>query len=93
MVSNSAVTFPRTLAAVMVLLLYAPTSNIATAQASDFGFRFEFGPCPPWVTERLDTFNGGFTANLGDEPVRMSLTDAQMSAIYRTIENIRFFDH
>jgi hypothetical protein len=90
---GTSVTFQRVLAIVIVLLLYAPTSNIAAAQASDFGFRFEFGPCSPWVTERLDTFNGVFTANLGDEPVRMSLTDAQMTAIYRTIENIRFFDY
>jgi hypothetical protein len=88
------VTFQRTLAVVIVLLLYTPTGNTVAAQASDFGFRFEFGPCSPWVTERLDTFNGVFTANLGAQTATapMSLTDAQMSAIYNVIQDIRFFD-
>jgi len=98
MVSKSPETFDRTLAVVIVLLLYAPTGNIYSAQASDFGFRFEFAPCRPLVTERLDTFNGVFTANLGGQPAQtatapMSLTDAQMSTIYRTMENIAFFDY
>src|SRR5262249_15494696 len=65
------------------------------AQASDFGFRFEVGDCS---TERLDTFSGIFTKNLGGWPARIVtapivLTDAQMSEVYRTIENIRFFDY
>jgi hypothetical protein len=89
------VTFQRLLAIVIVLLLYTPTRNIAAAQASDFGFRFEVGDC---LTERLDTFNGVFTKNLGGEPARtvtaqIVLTDAQMSAIYRTVEGIHFFDY
>ena len=79
----------------IVLLLCAPNGNNVAAQAGDFGFRFEVGDC---LTERLDTFNGVFTKNLGGEPARtvtaqIVLTDAQMRAIYRTIENIRFFDY
>jgi hypothetical protein len=50
------------------------------------------------VTEQLDTFDGVFTANLGGEPARivtsrMSLTNAQMDEISRTIERIKFFDY
>ena len=95
MVSHSPVTLQRTLAVVIVLLLYAPNGNNVAAQAGDFGFRFEVGDC---LTERLDTFDGVFTKNLGGEPARtvtaqISLTDAQMTAIYRAIENIRFFDY
>jgi hypothetical protein len=98
MVSESHVTFQRTLAVVIVILLYKPTSNINAAQAGHFGFRFEFAPCGPLVTERLDTFNGVFTANLGGQPAQtatapMSLSDAQMSAIYRAIDKIAFFDY
>jgi hypothetical protein len=94
-VANSPVALRRTLVAVTVLLLYAPNGNNVAAQAADFGFRFEVGPC---LTERLDTFDGVFTKNLGGEPARtvtahISLTDAQMAAIYCTIENIRFFDY
>jgi hypothetical protein len=89
------VTLQRTLAVVILLLAYAPNGNTAAAQAGDFGFRFEVGHC---LTERLDTFSGIFTKNLGGWPARtvtapIVLTDAQMSAIYRTIENIRFFDY
>jgi hypothetical protein len=94
MVSNSLVTLQRTLAIVAVLLLYAPKANTAAAQAADFGFRFDVGDCP---TERLDTFTGIFTKDLGGSlgtaTAHIALTDAQMSAIYRTIENIRFFDY
>lgn len=48
--------------------------------------------------ERLDTFDGVFTKDLGGSPSRtvtaqISLTDAQMTAIYRAIENTRFFDY
>jgi hypothetical protein len=97
-VSNGPVTFQRTLAVVVVLLLYTPNGDTSAAQASDFGFRFEFAPCGPLVTERLDTFNGVFAANLGGQPAQtvtapMSLTEAQMSAIYRSIQDIRFFDY
>jgi hypothetical protein len=87
-------------------LLYAANSDTAAAQAGDFGFRFEVGSCPGppvkdlpnGVIERLDTFTGVFTENLGGEPARsvtakISLTDAQMTTIYRTIESIRFFDY
>jgi hypothetical protein len=89
------VTFQRTLAVVIVFLLYAPKGNTFAAQADDFGIRFEVGDC---LTERLDTFTGVFTKNLGGEPGRtvtahISLTGAQMSAIFQTIENIRFFDY
>jgi hypothetical protein len=50
------------------------------------------------LTERLHTFNAVFTKNLGGEPDRtvtahISLTDAQMSAIFQTTENIRSFDY
>jgi hypothetical protein len=50
------------------------------------------------LTERLYTFNAVFTKNLGGEPDRtvtahISLLDAQMSAIFQTTENIRFFDY
>jgi hypothetical protein len=50
------------------------------------------------LTERLDTFSGIFTKNLGGEPARtvtapIVLTDAQLSEVYRTIENIGFFDY
>ena len=65
MVSNSPVTFQRTLAFVFVLLLYVLEGNTNAAQAGDFGFRFEVGDC---LTERLDTFNGVFTKNLGGDP-------------------------
>jgi hypothetical protein len=79
----------------VVLLLYAPKGNNVVAQAGDFGFRFEVGDC---LTERLDTFDGLFTKDLGGVPARIvtahiALTDAQMTAIYRTIEDIRFFDY
>ena len=93
--SNSPMKFQRTLVVVIVLLLFYPyDGRSAAAQAGDFGFRFEVGDC---LTERLDTFNGLFTKDLGGEHARtvtapISLTDAQMLAIYRTIENIRFFD-
>jgi hypothetical protein len=70
MLLKARVTVQRTLAVVIVLLLCAPTGNINAAQASDFGFRFEFAPCGPLVTERLDTFNGVFTANLGGQDRR-----------------------
>jgi hypothetical protein len=95
--SNSRVTFQRTLAILIVLLLRAPKGNTSPAQAGDFGFRFEVGDC---LTEQFDTFAGVFTKDLGGAPARtrivtarLSLTDAQMSAIYRTIENVRFFDY
>ena len=79
----------------VVLLLYAPKGNNVLAQAGDFGFRFEVGDC---LTERLDTFDGLFTKNLGGVPARIvaahiALTAAQMTAIYRAIEDIRFFDY
>jgi hypothetical protein len=95
MASNSPVNFPRTMAVMAVLLFYAPKANIAAAQVGAFSFRFEIGNC---LTERFDTSTGIFTKNLGVEPVqtvtaRFSLTDAQMSAIYRTIERIRFVDY
>jgi len=95
MVSNSPTTLQRTLAVVMVLLLYAPNRNGVAAQAADFGFRFEVGDCP---AERFDTFSGVFTKDLGGEvartvTARMSLTDAQMMAIYSAVEHIRFFDY
>jgi hypothetical protein len=81
--------------AIVVLLLYAPKGNNVVAQAGDFGFRFEVGDC---FTERLDTFDGVFTKNLGGVPAltvtaHIALTDSQMTAIYRTIEDIRFFDY
>src|SRR2546429_7080336 len=87
MVSHSPVTVQRMLAIVIVLLLYAPKADTAAAQAADFGFRFEVGDC---LTERLDTFSGVFTKNLGGEPTetvkaQIYLTDAQMSTIYRTL--------
>ena len=95
MVFNTLVKFSRTLAVMIVLLLYATQGNTTPAQADDFGFRFEVGNCS---TERLDTFNGVFTKNLGGDPVRtvtaqVFLTDPQMRAIYRSIENIHFFDY
>jgi len=94
MVSNALVTLQRALAIVAVLLLY-PKTNTVAAQAEGFGFRFEVGDC---ATERLDTPTGIFTKELGGSPVRtvtaqVVLTPAQMSTIYRTLENIRFFDY
>jgi hypothetical protein len=94
MVPIFSVTYRRTLAIVLVLLIYAPNTH-AEAQSGDFGFRFEFGSC---LVERLDTFNGTFTQGVpGPSPriatAKMALTDAQMSAVYRAIENIRFFDY
>ena len=49
------------------------------------------------AAERLDTFTGIFTKDLGGSSARtatahIALTDAQMSAIYRAIEDIHFFD-
>jgi hypothetical protein len=98
MLSELRVRYSQALAITIFLLLSAPTIKIATAQADDFGFRFEFEPCFPWITVQLDTFNGVFTANTGGEPTRtvtvqMSLTDAQMRTVYRTTEDIRFFDY
>jgi hypothetical protein len=96
MMSNPFVGFLGTLGVVIVvLLLHAPEGNAFAAQAADFGFRFEVGDC---LTERFDTFSGVFTKNLGGELARtataqISLTDAQMTAIHRAIENIRFFDY
>jgi hypothetical protein len=86
----------RALVLVMVVLwLSVPNDYHVAAQAADFGFRFDVGDC---FTERLDTFDGVFTKNLGGVPARtvtahIALTDAQMTAIYRTIEDIRFFDY
>src|SRR5215813_3743387 len=103
MASSTLVTFRRTLA--VVFLFCAATASRAAGQDADFGFRFEFGPClvpslefPNGGTGRLDTFNGVFTENLGGEPRRIvttpiSVTDVQMSTIYRTVESIRFFDY
>ncbi len=95
MVSNRAVTFRRTLALVAALLLYSPQSSAAATQAADFGFRFEFGSC---LVERLDTFTGTFTQGVPGPSPRIAtthivLTDTQMSAIYRAVENVRFFDY
>jgi hypothetical protein len=80
---------------VSIALLFCPVGGDAVrAQAADFGFRFEVGDC---LTERLDTFSGVFTKDLGGDPNRTAtahivLTDPQMRAIYRAIEDIRFFD-
>jgi hypothetical protein len=95
MASKRPVTFRRMVAVVVLLLAYPAKGNTSVAQAGDFGFRFEVGDCS---TERLDTFSGIFTKNLGGWPARIVtapivLTDAQMSTIYRTIERIRFFDY
>ena len=68
MVSNFAVTFQRPLALVFLALLYAANSGTVAAQAGDFGFRFEVTDCQ---SERLDTFDGVFTKNLGGRPARM----------------------
>lgn len=64
-------------------------------QAADFRFRFEIEGC---LTERLDTSTGVFTKDLGGDPARtvtanISLTDGQMWAIYRAVENTCFFDY
>jgi hypothetical protein len=88
-------TFRRTFVVVILVLAYAPNGNTTAAQAGDFGFRFAVEHC--W-TERLDTFSGIFTKNLGGWPARtvtapIMLTDAQMSEVYRTIEDIGFFDY
>jgi hypothetical protein len=82
-------------AIVTVALLWAFTGGVVTAQSSDFGFRFEVGDC---LAERLDTFSGVFTKNLGGERSRivtteLSLTDSQMQAIQQAIQRIRFFDY
>jgi hypothetical protein len=93
MLANSHMTVHRTLVLLtVVVLLYAPSGNNVTAQAADFGFRLEVGDC---LTERLDTFIGVFTKNLGGSQAvtaHISLTDAQMAEIYRTVESIRFSD-
>jgi hypothetical protein len=75
-------------------LIYAPNTH-AAPQAGDFWFRFAVGDC---AAERFDTFSGVFMKDMGGSPTRtatahIALTDAQMSSIYRTIENIRFFDY
>jgi hypothetical protein len=82
---------------VLILLVVGSMLNHRTvaAQTRDFNFRFEYGAC---LTERLDTFSGDFTRNRGGSPplmdkVKLALTDVQMSAIYRTIEDIRFVDY
>ena len=78
----------------IVLLFYPAGVDAVRAQAADFGFRFEVGDC---LTERLDTFSGVFTKELGGDAARtatahLSLTESQMTAIYRAIEDIRFVD-
>ena len=88
-------TVRRTLAVVVLFMLSPSGHRTLAAQAADFGFRFEVGDC---LAERLDTFSGIFTKDLGGSPGRtvtaqITLTDAQMSAIYRTIESIKFFDY
>src|ERR1700733_2128572 len=95
MVSNSSLTIRRTLLVMIVLLIYAPYRHTAAAQGTDFGFRFESGMC--W-TDRLDTFSGVFTQNLGGLPPRtvtaqISLTDAQMRTIHQMVDDIRFFEY
>ena len=84
-----------TLAVGMVLMLHAPHRGVVAAQAADFGFRFSVTDC---ATERLDTFSGEFTKLLATYPVQTAtvpvvLSDAQMAAIYRAVEEIRFFDY
>jgi len=85
----------RTLAAGIACLLYTTSSLAAAGQAGDFGFRFSVGDC---LTERLDTFTGVFTKELGGDPAQtasahIALTDSQMAAIDRAIRDIRFFDY
>jgi hypothetical protein len=80
---------------VPIVLLFSPAGGDAVrAQAADFGFRFEVGVC---LTERLDTFSGMFIEELGGDrartaTARLSLTEPQMTAVYRAIEDIRFLD-
>jgi hypothetical protein len=86
------------LALEVFLFLFAPASRILAVQSGEFGLRFEFSPCAPWITEQLDTFSGVFSANLGGQPARtvtvpMSLTDTELTTIRRTVETIRFFDY
>jgi hypothetical protein len=84
---------PPSLAVGLVVMLYAPNSRVVAAQAANFGFRFSFGSC---LTERLDTFTGMFSKELGDgrtATAHIVLTEAQMTAIHRGIEDIKFFDY
>jgi hypothetical protein len=79
----------------VVLLLCAVNSNgrAGAAQGAGFGFRFEIGSCLP---ERFDTFTGVFIKSLGGGQTgtaNITLTDAQMTDIYETIQKIRFFDY
>ena len=88
-------TVRRTSAVVVLFLLSTSNHHTLAAQPADFGFRFEVRDC---LAERLDTFSGIFTKDLGGSPGRtvkaqIALTDAQMSTIYRTIESIKFFDY
>jgi len=85
----------QTVAATVMLLFCAFDHHTLGAQANDFAFRFRVGDCLP---ERLDTFSGTFTKDLGGYPpqlatTRLALTNAQMTDIFRTIEEIRFFEY
>src|SRR5436190_17291857 len=92
--TNEEINVQRILEVLTVLLLFAPNNGVAAAQAADFGFRISVGDCP---TEQFDSFTGELTKQLVAYPVQTAkvhivLTDAQMAAIYRAVEDIRFFD-
>lgn len=83
----------------LTTVLVGPQQRAAPAtqptQAADFGFRFQFGLCS---TNSFDTFKGEFIRDLGHDPRRsvtipMSLSDAQMRAIYEGMARIRFFNY
>jgi hypothetical protein len=93
----------RTVTVVIALILCVLRGTSAAAQPADFGFRFE-STGVGCLTERLDTFSGMFTYTgpftnstvaipLQTLTAHIALTDVQMSAINRTIEDIRFFDY
>jgi hypothetical protein len=78
-----------------LMLLCAVNSNVGAgaAQRGDFSFRFEIGSCLP---ERFDTVTGVFTKDLGrglTGTANITLSDAQMTEVYETIQKIRFFDY
>jgi hypothetical protein len=99
--SNSPVTFQRTLAVVIVLLLYAPKGNTSRAQApqsaeptADFAFRFDFKPC---AGNTLDTYTNQYIREM--EPgqptisIPLTLSAEQMATVFAEIVNIHFFDY
>src|SRR5258707_11902732 len=85
---------------ILVAAAVGTSPRVATAnrieQVADFAFRFQFG-CGESL-DTFDTFSGVFIRNVAEHPPRsvtipLSLSAAQMRAIYEEVEKIQFFDY